>query len=57
MSLPRISAEVDYYVTERISMDETRKHMRRNLKRGDKAIIHKHGRDEPCLGTCERFEI
>jgi len=57
MSLPRISVEVDYYVTERISMDETRKHMRRNLKRGDKAIIHKHGRDEPCLGTCERFEI
>lgn len=57
MSLPRISCEVDYYVTARISLEETMKHMRRTLEHGDKATIHKHGRDEPCLGTCERFEI
>lgn len=55
--MPTLNMDADYWVTEHISMEEVKKHMRHNLHRGDSATIHKHAKDKPCPGTCERFEI
>ena len=49
--------EVDYWVTTHISLEETKKHMTRLLRKGTKATIHQHAKDDVCPGNCEVFEI